>query len=375
MTQEMLVVPVEKHNEVISAIYLKRGFDEEESQKAAQMAAMATRHGVRTHNGLKGLHLDDTLGSQSTPAGCVPKAKITKKVGKYKAFERWDCNRKLGQAVALEAMETCMRLADEYGVGCVAVDNAFHYLWGGGYVMEAASKGYVAYTNCPAARAEVIPFKGKTPTIGTNPHSWGFPTKEAIGYPIVIDWATSVVAMGRVAQLAREGKELPPGCAVDAEGQETRDPKQVAALVPFGAHKGYGLALVDEILGALTGGSLPTIRTRFAETPKEGEKQTCTFFFQAMKADAFGEEGCFAENRSQTENLKAVIGDILGHGNEACTLPGQIEAEAAKRCEEHGGLLFSRKEVEELADYAQKWGVEGFDPDSFPVVSVPAGPF
>ena len=49
----------------------------------------------------------------------------------------------------------------------------------------------------------------------------------------------------------------------------------------------------------------------------------------------------------------------------------QIEAEAAKRCEEHGGLLFSRKEVEELADYASKWGVEGFDAESFKVVSVP----
>lgn len=370
-TSEMLVVPVEKHNEVIRAIYLKRGFDEDEASKAAQMAAMATRHGVRTHNGLKGLHLDDTLGSQTSPQGCVPGAKIEKSPGKYKAFERWNCNRKLGQAVALEAMETAMRLADEYGVGCVVVDNAFHYLWGGGYVMDAASKGYVAYTNCPAARAEVIPFMGKSPTIGTNPHSWGFPTKEAIGYPIVIDWATSVVAMGRVAQLAREGKELPPGAAVDAEGKGTTDPKQVAALVPFGAHKGYGLALIDEIVAALSGGSLPTIRTRFAEKPADGEKQTCTFFFQAMKADAFAEDGCFAQGRSQSENIKAVIDDILSRGNEKCTLPGQIEAEAAKRCEEHGGLLFSRKEVEELADYASKWGVEGFDAESFKVVSVP----
>ena len=61
---------------------------------------------MRTHNGLKGLHLDDHLGSKAEPQGCVPQAKIVRTAGKYKAFERWDCQRKLGQAVALEAMET-----------------------------------------------------------------------------------------------------------------------------------------------------------------------------------------------------------------------------------------------------------------------------
>lgn len=367
----MLVVPVEKHESLITALYKARGFDEDEAAKAAQMATMATKHGIRTHNGLKGLHLDDNLGSRTDPQGCVPCAKIEKKAQKYKAFERWDCNRKLGQAVALEAMETAMRLADEYGVGCVAVDNAFHYLWGGGYVMDAAKRGYIAYTCCPAARAEVVPFGGVSPTVGTNPHSWGFPTTDAIGYPIVIDWATSVVAMGRVAQLQREGKQLPPGAAVDAEGRETTDPSKVAALTPFGAHKGYGLAVIDELIAALTGGSLPTLRTKWAEKPAEGEKQTCTFFFQCMKADAFEDAGCFAQGRTQAENLKAVIDDILGHGNERCILPGKLEADAAKRSDEHGGLLFSPKEAEELASYASQCGVE-FDLKSFPSVTVPA---
>ena len=134
-----------------------------------------------------------------------------------------------------------MKLADQYGVGMVTVDNAFHYLWGGGYVMDAAQKGYIAYTNCTSATSEVVPFGGKTPTMGTNPHSWGFPTQDAIGFPIVIDWATSTVAMGRVQVMKREGKQLPPGGAVDAEGKETTDPNKAVALLPFGQHKGYGL--------------------------------------------------------------------------------------------------------------------------------------
>ena len=88
--------------------------------------------------------------------------------------------------------------------------------------MEAAKRGYIAYTNCTAALAEVVPFQGKFPTLGTNPHSWGFPTTNAIGFPIVIDWATSVVSMGRVQQFIREGAKLPAGAGVDSKGQPTR---------------------------------------------------------------------------------------------------------------------------------------------------------
>ena len=75
--------------------------------------------------------------------------------------------------------------------------------------MEAAKRGYLAYTNCTASVTEVVPFLVHS-TLGTNPHSWGIPTTEALGYPVVIDWATSVIAMGRVQQLKREGKPLPP---------------------------------------------------------------------------------------------------------------------------------------------------------------------
>lgn len=211
--------------------------------------------------------------------------------------------------------------------------------------MDAAKKGYIAYTCCTAALAEVVPFMGKTATLGTNPHSWGFPTTDAIGYPIVIDWATSVVAMGRVQVLAREGKKLPPNAAVDKDGKPTQEPEEVVALLPFGRHKGYGMCLIDELYSAMTGGSLPTIRNRWGKGP-EGEKQTCTFFFQCVKADALSVDFC--QGRSQSENLKAVIEDILGPGNEACMLPGQIEANGGKLSAKYGGLLFTEKEMVEF---------------------------
>ncbi|MDQ5980762.1 MAG: hypothetical protein QG602_3740, partial [Verrucomicrobiota bacterium] len=265
------------------------------------------------------------------------------------------------------AIEAAIKLADKYGVGMVSVDNAFHYLWGGGYVMDAARRGYIAYTNCTAALAEVVPFGGKFPTLGTNPHSWGFPTTEAVGYPIVIDWATSVVAMGRVQQLAREGKSLPPDAAVDENGAVTTDPKKAKFLIPFGAHKGYGLALINEIVGGFIGGSLPTIRNRWEKT--EGDKGTCCFFFQVIHPDAIS-GGAFARGRSQQQNVKAVIQDVLGHGNEKCMLPGQLEAGWAKHSATAGGLLFTTAEIEAFNELATEAKLPLWDSAKFKTYTV-----
>ena len=363
MEDTFYVVPEDLHNRLVRKVFLNRGFDEDEANAVAQFAAFATRHGVRTHNALKALHLDELFGS--AVGGCKPKAEVEIKESRFDACQTWNANHKVGQAVAYDAMDACMEMADKHGSGTVIVDNAFHYLWGGGYVMKAAARGYYAYTNCTSSLAEVVPFCGKTPTLGTNPHSWGLPTSKAIGFPIVVDWATSVIAMGRVQQLKREGKSLPPHAAVDAKGNETTDPNEAVSLLPFGAHKGYGLGLLNEIMGAMSGGSLPTLRG----VPKEisGEKFSCNFFFQVIHPEAF-DAGNFAGNRDQGTNLQAVLKDVLKEGNEECLLPGQLEAQFAKKTDRNQGLLFSKKELEEFGELAQEADIE-FPLDQFPPAS------
>jgi ureidoglycolate dehydrogenase (NAD+) len=360
MNETFFIVPESTHNALVAAAYQHRGFTDDEAQQAARFSSYATRHGIRTHNALKALHLDHLFGSMA--GGCVPGARIDKIPNRFAASEVWNANRKLGQATAYEAIERCMELAEQYGVGMVSVDNAFHYLWGGGYVLEAASRGYIAYTNCTAALAEVVPFQGKFPTLGTNPHSWAFPTRKAIGYDLVVDWATSVIAMGRVQQLLREGKTLPPNAAVDKDGNLTTDPSKVVALVPFGAHKGYGLSLINELTAGFIGGSLPTLRSRWDRNPDD--KHTPNFFFQVIHPEALN-GGDFAFGRTQSENIKAVIEDLLGHGNENCLLPGQLEADFFKRSESNGGLLFSEKEIEAFNEVAAECGATAWNLSDF----------
>jgi len=363
------VLPASVHNDLVRQAYLHRGYTAAEAEDAARFCEMASAHGIRTHNAIKALHLDHLFGS--AVGGCKPGAEIEVIEKKFAASEVWDGKLKLGQSVAFRAMERCMELADKYGIGQVSVDNAFHYLWGGGYVMDAAKKGYIAYTNCTSTLGEVVPFGGKFPVLGTNPHSWGLPTTDACGFPVVIDWATSTVAMGRVQQLRREGKPLPSGAAVDAEGHPTTDPDKAQWLLPFGAHKGYGLSLLIEIMGALIGGSLPTIRgggghPDFKDKAlPEGEKRTSSFYFQVIHPDAIG-SGLFAKGRNQQQNVKAVLQDILGHGNENCMLPGQPEAQNASHTEKAGGLLFTDAEVEALNEIAEECGFTKFDLATLP---------
>ena len=351
MSETYYIVPEAQHNALTEAVYRHRGYAADEAADGARLCAEASRHGIRTHNAIKALHLDHLFGSGSK--GCVPGAQIEEVPTRFAATQSWNAHKKLGQPTAYRAMDAAIALADKFGVGTVSVDNAFHYLWGGGYVLDAARRGYIAYTNCTAALAEVVPFGGKFPTLGTNPHSWGFPTTQAVGFPIVIDWATSVIAMGRVQQLKREGLPLPPNAALDKNGNPTVDPHQATSLLPFGAHKGYGLSLINELVGGFIGGSLPTLRSRWDQNPEE--KHTCCFFFQVIHPDALS-AGAFAKGRNQASNVKAVIEDILGHGNEKCLLPGQPEAAWAKKSAAAGGLLFTEAEMEAFNELAAEAG-------------------
>jgi LDH2 family malate/lactate/ureidoglycolate dehydrogenase len=161
--------------------------------------------------------------------------------------------------------------------------------------------------------------------------------------------------MGRVQQFAREGKQLPPGSAVDKDGRQTTDPNKVAALLPFGQHKGYGLSLIDELMAAYIGGSLPTLRNRWSQV-SDGEKGTCCFFFQCIRPEAISGQD-FARGRTQSQNVRAVIDDVMGHGNSGenrgAMLPGQIEANGAALSATQGGLIFTEAEITEFERIAR----------------------
>jgi L-2-hydroxycarboxylate dehydrogenase (NAD+) len=115
------------------------------------------------------------------------------------------------------------------------------------------------------------------------------------------------------------------------------------------------------------GGSLPTIRNRWDQAA--GDRGTCCFYFQVIHPDAIN-GGAFAKGRNQQQNVAAVIADVLGHGNEKSMLPGQLEADWAKKTAAAGGLLFSKAEVDAFNELATEAGQPLWKIDSFKTVSL-----
>jgi uncharacterized oxidoreductase len=164
-----------------------------------------------------------------------------------------------GAVMGHEAMEAGCARAGERGVALVALRDSYHLGRIGAWAELCAAAGLVSmhFVNVPA-HAAVAPFGGTAARLGTNPFAAGFPRPDA--EPIVVDFATSRWAVGKVQVARRKGERLPSGILLDADGLPTADPGTLfatppGALLPFGEHKGFGLALACEILaGALTGG-------------------------------------------------------------------------------------------------------------------------
>lgn len=155
-------------------------------------------------------------------------------------------------ALALAEAEAAWR-ARAHGIAIAGITNSHHSGAMGLPVARLAGQGLVAlaFTNSPAAMP--VP-GGRRPLMGTDPIAAAFPRRGAA--PLVIDMALSEVARGRIMVAAREGRPIPEGWALDAEGRPTTDAKAAlsGAMLAMGGTKGALLAMIVELLCcALTG--------------------------------------------------------------------------------------------------------------------------
>lgn len=168
-----------------------------------------------------------------------------------------------GQIVGVQAIELAMARAKEHGSCIMALGNAHHLGRIGHFAEMAVARGLVSihFVNV-LSRPVVAPWGGSDGRFGTNPCCIGIPLKGRD--PFVLDFATSRVAQGKMRVAHNEGRRVPDGYLIDEHGRPTNDPGVVVvpqsngllgALMPFGEHKGYGMAIACELLGgALSGG-------------------------------------------------------------------------------------------------------------------------
>ncbi|MEZ5657874.1 MAG: malate/lactate/ureidoglycolate dehydrogenase [Burkholderiaceae bacterium] len=171
-----------------------------------------------------------------------------------------DGQRGLGQSVAYQAMEKGIERARESGLALVGLRNAHHIGRVGHWAEQAIGAGLasIMFTSAMGHAFLVAPHGGAKARFLTNPFTVGVPRRD--GEPLVLDFATSAIAHGKARVAYNKGVDLPPGSAIDAEGEPTNDARvmfdePMGALRTFAGHKGYALAMIVELLGAaLTGG-------------------------------------------------------------------------------------------------------------------------
>lgn len=172
-----------------------------------------------------------------------------------------DAQRSFGQWSAYITINRVIEKAGRHGIAAGGITNSGHVGRLGEWVTMAADAGFVglAFCNGGGNRGIVAPFGGRERVLGTNPLAAGIPLEDRA--PIVIDFATSTVAEGKVKIAFNKDVDLPPGCILDSEGHPSVRAADLYAggvLLPAAGHKGFGLGLLNDLLaGALTGSGMP----------------------------------------------------------------------------------------------------------------------
>lgn len=236
---------------LLERVFLKHGTSAATARVLARNCASAQRDGSDSHGVFRIPGYLSTLASGWVDGRAEPQVE-----DRAPGFVAVDAGNGFAQPALEAGRGLLMEKVRANGIALMAIRNSHHFaaLWPD--VEPFAREGLVALA-LVNSMACVVPAGGRKPLFGTNPISFAAPRS---GHdPLVFDLATSAIAHGDVQIAAKEGKTLPEGYGVDADGQPTRDPQRIldgGALLPFGGYKGSALSMMVELLAAaLTGGN------------------------------------------------------------------------------------------------------------------------
>jgi LDH2 family malate/lactate/ureidoglycolate dehydrogenase len=310
----------------VAAVYESAGVPPEEAALLADTLVQADLWGHQSHGVLRtGWYL---ARLQSGAMKAVTHPRFVTDAGAVAVVDGGDG---VGQVVARFAARDAIRRAKAHGVGAVAVRDSNHFGTCMYYTRMAAEQGCVMMLTTNGGPA-IAPWGGRRKVIGTNP--WSISAPIGGQPPFMMDMANTGVARGKI-YLARQRREkIPPGWALNAEGEPTTDPQEAidGIILPMAGHKGYAIALaVDMLSGVLSGSAfLSAVNGPYKTDLKSGAGH----FFTAWDIAAFQPVAEFQERMGQfVAELKAVP---LAKGSDAIFYPGELEALSDARQREHG---------------------------------------
>src|SRR5271169_6028468 len=251
----MMLIDHAEFHRIALRVFEAAGSQPDEAQLIADHLIEANLRGHDSHGvGLVPNYLQHLAGGTVVPNR---KGRIVREDGSLIVY---DGERAWGQIAAREAVMAGIAKARETGVAVVALRNPHHIGRVGTYGEMCAAAGLVSFhfVNVTDARPAVAPWRGTDARFSTNPICIAIPGPDP-ERPIILDMATSAIAMGKVRVARNKGDQLKSGILIDSDGRPTTDPGVMyrqprGALRTIGEHKGYALAFICEMLaGALCG--------------------------------------------------------------------------------------------------------------------------
>jgi LDH2 family malate/lactate/ureidoglycolate dehydrogenase len=244
-----------------------------------------------------------------------------------------------GQPAAALATDVAIERASAAGVAAVTIVSCNHIGRLGEYVATIAGAGKIGIVCCNSGPA-VAPFGGARRVMGTNPLAWAAPLA---GGDVVLDFATSTLAEGKVRLALADGRSVPPGSVLDPAGRPSTEPADFydgGALVAFGGHKGSGLSMLIELSAGLLSGMRSSPDAEYG-----GGNGTLVL---ALDIAAFLPLETYHRQAEEFCRLARTIGD----GQEEVLLPGEVERRALAERRSSGVRVQDsiRRELTSLAD-------------------------
>ena len=338
----MVNINVQEAKDTITKIFMNVGVNKDEATIISQMLVEADQRGVHSHGIL-----------------CTARYVKLIKEGKMRpnmninvlkdngVVAVWDGNHSSGQILGYRSMEEAIKKAKEHGIGVVCVKGANHFGALAYYAQMAQRAGMIG-TALGTGDSTMAPWGGCEKVIGNNPISVAAPARNEVSP--VLDMAMTVVATGKVSNMKRQGAtEIPEGWGLDREGVPTTSMKDYYTIPPMAGYKGWGMAvMVDILAGVLFGGGTGDRAKDSADGP--------SIMMIAMDISAFNdEEKYYNDVDARINELKSSKKAKYSNG---ILMPGEIEANKFAASEESGIVEVLPENLDMVNDIAKEMAIE-----------------
>ncbi|NIZ40085.1 Ldh family oxidoreductase [Entomospira entomophila] len=258
-THSYVKIPYEKLLSLVESIFISEKLSPASAKAMADVLVMADAQGISSHGVARTQRYINDIKKGVTRPDTPYKV-----ISSGSSFEVWDGNHGLGSVLSNEAMKKAITLAENTGVGMVTVRCSSHHGITSYYTHHALERDMIGIAMTNTAPLG-IPTGGVEARFGTNPLAFAAPSTGKLP-PFILDMATTNVTRGAVEIKLRNGDPIPDGWAIDKDGKTPTNAKQFLAdlldlqggLLPLGGsssgHKGYGLAMMVDILTSLLSG-------------------------------------------------------------------------------------------------------------------------